>query len=63
MSLKAARARATELRAVIDRANHQYYIDDAPELSDAEYDRLFRELQALELEHPEIGRASCRERV
>lgn len=55
MSLKAARARATELRAVIDRANHQYYIDDAPELSDAEYDRLFRELQALELEHPELA--------
>lgn len=55
MSLDAARARAAELRAVIDRANHQYYIDDAPELSDAEYDRLFRELEALEQEHPELA--------
>src|SRR5919107_629293 len=42
------------LREQIDRANHAYYVNDAPEISDAEYDRLFRELQALEAEHPEL---------
>src|SRR5919106_3484522 len=42
------------LREQIDRANHAYYVNDAPEISDAEYDRLFRELQALEAAHPEL---------
>ena len=42
------------LREQIERANHAYYINDAPEISDAEYDRLFRELQAFEAEHPEL---------
>jgi DNA ligase (NAD+) len=42
------------LREQIERANHAYYVLDAPEISDAEYDRLFRELQALEAEHPEL---------
>jgi DNA ligase (NAD+) len=46
--------RAEELRLRIDRANHAYYVLDAPEIADAEYDRLFRELQALEAEHPEL---------
>ncbi|MBL8985133.1 MAG: NAD-dependent DNA ligase LigA [Gemmatimonadetes bacterium] len=50
----AAARRISELRQAIDRANHQYYIEDAPELPDAEYDRLFRELQALERDHPEL---------
>lgn len=45
-------ARADSLRRQIDRANHAYYVLDAPELEDAEYDRLFRELQALEGEYP-----------
>ena len=44
--------RADELRRQIERANHAYYVLDAPEISDAEYDRLFRELQALEDAHP-----------
>ncbi len=44
--------RAAELREQIDRANHAYYLEDAPVLSDAEFDRLFRELQALEASHP-----------
>jgi DNA ligase (NAD+) len=39
---------------VIDRANRAYYELDAPELSDAEFDRLFRELQALEDAHPDL---------
>ena len=45
-------ARAAELRRILERANHAYYILDKPELSDAEYDRLFRELQDLETKHP-----------
>ena len=44
----------TRLREQIDRANTAYYVNDAPEISDAEYDRLFRELQALEAAHPEL---------
>ncbi len=47
-------ARAAELREQIERANHEYYVLDAPTLSDAEYDRLFRELRALETERPEL---------
>ena len=47
-------ARAAELRRILERANHAYYILDKPEMSDAEYDRLFRELQALEEKHPEL---------
>lgn len=46
--------RAQELRAEIEKHNHQYYVLDAPQVSDAEYDRLFRELQALEANHPEL---------
>lgn len=49
--------RAAELRAVIEHAIHQYYVLDAPELSDPEYDRLFRELQDLEAEHPHLRTA------
>jgi DNA ligase (NAD+) len=45
---------AARLREQIERANHAYYVLDAPEISDAEYDRLFRELQALEAAHPEL---------
>ena len=43
-----AAERARELRAEIERHNHAYYVLDAPTIPDAEYDRLFRELQALE---------------
>lgn len=46
--------RAEALRQQIDRANYAYYVLDAPEISDAEYDRLFRELQELEQAHPEL---------
>jgi DNA ligase (NAD+) len=49
-----AAERAAWLRQQIERANHAYYVLDAPELSDAEYDGLFRELQALETAHPEL---------
>jgi len=47
-------ARAAELRRILERANHAYYILDKPEMSDAEYDKLFRELQDLETKHPEL---------
>ena len=50
-------ARAKRLRAAIEEANHRYYVLDAPTISDAEYDRLFRELEALEREHPELATA------
>lgn len=49
-----AAARATDLRRLIARANRAYYELDAPEIADAEYDRLFRELQALEAAHPAL---------
>ena len=54
-SPEAAGARAKELRQLIERANQLYYVADQPELSDTEYDRLFRELVALETSHPELA--------
>lgn len=48
-------ARARALRAEIERHNHQYYVLDAPQVSDAEYDQLFRELQQLEAQYPELA--------
>jgi DNA ligase (NAD+) len=47
-----ASQRITQLRAELERHNHAYYVLDAPTVPDAEYDRLFRELQALEALHP-----------
>jgi len=46
---------AARLRRLIEDANRAYYVADAPVLSDAEYDRLFRDLQALEQQHPELA--------
>lgn len=55
MTLPAAIAeRARVLRDQINYHNYRYYVLDNPEIPDAEFDRLFRELQALEAEHPEI---------
>jgi DNA ligase (NAD+) len=45
---------AARLRAEIEQHNVRYYVYDDPSISDAEYDRLMRELQALEAEHPEL---------
>jgi DNA ligase (NAD+) len=50
-------ARAETLRREIERHNHLYYVTDAPEITDAEYDRLFRELVDLESAHPELASA------
>uniref|UniRef100_UPI00242D30F7 NAD-dependent DNA ligase LigA n=1 Tax=Pseudomonas qingdaonensis TaxID=2056231 RepID=UPI00242D30F7 len=49
-----AQTRILELRAELDQHNYRYYVLDEPSVPDAEYDRLFRELQALEAEHPEL---------
>lgn len=47
-------ARANELRQELERAIYQYYVLDQPEISDLEYDRLFRALQEIEAAHPEL---------
>jgi len=49
-----AAQRAAELRATLNHHAHLYYVLDAPTLPDAEYDRLFQALQALEAAHPEL---------
>jgi DNA ligase (NAD+) len=46
--------RAAELRAQLNHHAHLYYVLDEPALPDAEYDKLFQELQALEAAHPEL---------
>ena len=46
--------RIAELRALLTRHNQLYYQDATPEISDAEYDRLFRELEDLEKAHPDL---------
>ena len=48
------RKRIEELRQTIQYHEHRYYVLDDPEISDAEYDRLMKELKALEAEHPEL---------
>ena len=52
------RARMNELIALLTRYEHEYYVLDAPSVPDAEYDRLFKELCALEAAHPELVQAS-----
>lgn len=46
--------RALELRGLLDHAAYQYYALDAPEMTDAEFDRLLQELLAIEALHPEL---------
>ena len=53
-SFEEDQARAIKLRAEIEKHNYHYYGLDAPLIPDAEYDHLFRELQALEDAHPEL---------
>ena len=50
----AAEIRCNELRRLLEYHNRLYYVLDAPELTDAEYDALFKELQALEGRYPEL---------
>jgi DNA ligase (NAD+) len=54
MNRQSAADRIEELREHIRRHDHLYYVLDAPELTDAEYDALFRELQGLEADFPEL---------
>src|SRR5689334_19972351 len=49
-----AAQRAAELREEIEYHNRLYYIENAPQISDTDYDQLFRELQQIENEHPEL---------
>ena len=55
--LSALSARAATLREQIERASYEYYVLDRPTMADVEYDRLFRELQQLEEQHPELRTA------
>jgi DNA ligase (NAD+) len=48
--------RAAELRQLLNRAGHAYYVLDAPVMEDAVYDRLYRELLELEQSHPDLQR-------
>jgi len=54
MAPKAAAARAAELRTRLDEANYRYHVLDDPQLSDADYDALLRELLDLEESDPEV---------
>ncbi len=54
---ESAAQRAETLRAQLSRHSHAYYVLDAPTVPDAEYDRLFEELQRLECDHPELRTA------
>ncbi|WP_417791001.1 NAD-dependent DNA ligase LigA [Stutzerimonas xanthomarina] len=53
-SAQTAAERIAELRSEIDAHSYRYYVLDEPSVPDAEYDRLFNELKALEAEHPEL---------
>lgn len=55
MPKSSPRTRIDELRRLIRYHNDRYYREDAPEISDAEYDALFRELQDLEEAHPDLS--------
>ncbi|HWX66452.1 MAG TPA: NAD-dependent DNA ligase LigA [Rhodanobacter sp.] len=50
-------ARAAELRALIEQANYRYHVLDDADITDADYDRLMRELEALEAEYPVLASA------
>jgi len=49
-----AHKRADELRRLIEHHNYSYYVLDDPEVPDAEYDRLMRELESIESDHPDL---------
>ena len=51
---KDAAEKIEALREAVHRQNYHYYVEDRPEISDTEYDRLLRELRALEEAHPEL---------
>src|SRR5512145_1909404 len=55
MPAASPKSRVQELRRLIRYHNDRYYRDDAPEISDAEYDALFLELLRIEAAHPELA--------
>ena len=55
-TLATAQKRADELHAILHEHAHKYYVLDEPSIPDAEYDKLFQELQAIEAAHPELLR-------
>ena len=57
MQTEQVRNRILELRDIINEANRRYYVDNAPTLSDYEFDMLLKELERLEKEHPEFASA------
>ena len=57
MAHQDAMQRAAKLREEIKFHEYQYYVLDSPVIPDAEYDKLFRELQALEEQYPELRSA------
>lgn len=58
MNMTETTVRATFLRAEIARHNRLYYDDDAPEITDMEYDDLFRELKGIEASYPDVAMSS-----
>jgi len=54
VTVSAAQRRCAELRELIAQYDYEYYVLDSPSVPDAEYDRLMRELSALEARHPEL---------
>ena len=52
--------RIDELRAALHRHNYLYYVENSPEISDAEFDQLMLELQTLEAAHPERSMPTVR---
>ncbi len=52
--MSSAEQRINELREELNRHNHAYYVDNAPTISDYDYDMLMKELEKLESEHPEL---------
>lgn len=55
MNFEQAKARVSELSKTLEYHSRKYYIEDSPEISDYEYDKLFYELVALENEYPELA--------
>jgi DNA ligase (NAD+) len=62
MTREQAQARIEELRRQVEYHNYRYYVLDQPEISDEEYDALFRELQQLEAQFPENSSRPIRRR-
>src|SRR5262245_59950890 len=52
--MKSAAKQTRELRQQIEHHNDQYYVENQPEISDREFDRLMERLQELEKQHPEV---------